>query len=145
MNDQLPISIKVHHDLIAEFSRIQSVCNKLEAQLNFQTLTANWYGDEETILTIQLFLESTDSFIKCQSELLEHNKLKHSDKIIKQFSDDVICGINETALQLQCFVAMTESELELLTLQPKLLAGLIQAKLTKVLNLIAEQQSLTKI
>lgn len=142
MTEQLPITINIHHALIERFSKIKSVCNKLEAQFNFQTLTASWYGDEDNILSIQLFLETTSSLLDRNNAL---NKLNSVNTLIKQFSDDVICCINDIELQLDCFVAMTESELALIQSQPKLLAGLIQVKLKKVLNLIAEQRSLTKI
>jgi hypothetical protein len=49
MTEKLPIAIMPSNDLMAKFKQIKSVSNKLEAQFNFQTLTANWYGDENTI------------------------------------------------------------------------------------------------
>ena len=39
MTEQLPISIRVSDDLIAEISNIVAISNKLEAQLNFHTMT----------------------------------------------------------------------------------------------------------
>ncbi|TYK66035.1 hypothetical protein [Colwellia echini] len=157
MSVQLPIIINIYRDLITRFPSITAVCNKLEAQFNFQTLTANWYGDEEQILNITLALETPESFVMHNNELQaeyltsknltrEKNLVQHNNAIqIKQFSDDVIYAINEAALKLDCYVALTTSELELLELQPKLLAGLIQIKLQKVLNLIAGDRSLTLI
>lgn len=142
MTEQLPITISIHHELIERFSKIKSVCNKLEAQFNFQTLTANWYGDEDNILSIQLFLETSCSLLDRQNEF---NKFNDSNILIKQFSDDVLYCVNDIALQVDCLVAMTDSELELIAEQPKLLVSLIQIKLQKVLNLIAEQRSLTRI
>ena len=141
MKEQLPITIIIHHELIKRFSKVQSVCNKLEAQFNFQTLTANWYSDEDHILTIQLCLETPCSFLEHRNELYKNN----NNISIKQFSDDVVCSINDTELQFNGFVAMTNSELGLVESQPKLLPGLLQVKLLKVLNLIASQQSLMKI
>ena len=142
MNENLPIKININQTLVIKFSKIKSVCNKLEAQFNFQTLTANWYGDEENILTIQLGLETAVSLIE-HHEVLQ--KSYNEELSIKQLSDDVICYINEPELQLQCLVALTDSEIALLESQPKLLTSFIQAKLHKVLNIIAEQRSLTKI
>jgi len=142
MTDMLPITINVTKDLLDKFTNIKSVSNKLEAQFNFQTLTANWYGDEEDILTIQLSLETPASFEQCKEAL---DKLSGSRVTISHFSDDVICCFNEGEQQLLCTIAMTVSELDLLVLQPTLLAGYIQAKLRKVLNLIAQQQSLASI
>jgi hypothetical protein len=142
MTEQLPITINMHNDLIERFPKIISIINKLEAQFNFQTLTANWYGDEEYILLINLTLDTPTSFEQYQVYLAE---ISHSDTEIKAFSDDVICCVNDKALQIACNIAITDSELALLDEQTKLLAGFLQTKLHKVLNLIAEQQSLIKI
>jgi hypothetical protein len=142
MTEVLPITITVNKDLLAKFSKIKSVSNKLAAQFNFQTLTANWYSDEEDILIIQLSLETPTSFEQCKGALA---KLSGSEIIISHFSDDVFCCFNKVDQQLLCTIAITASELDLLTLQPRLLAGYIQAKLYKVLNLIAQQQSFTRI
>lgn len=142
MTEQLPITINIHNDLVDKFPKIKSVINKLEAQFNFHTLMANWYGDEEHILLIQLALETPVSFSQHQEEL----KLLELEKLnVSHFSDDVICRVNYIEQQLLCNIAITESELALLDQQPKLLAGYLQAKLRKVLNLIAEQQSLASI
>jgi len=142
MIETLPITINLVKDLSDKFSKLTSICNKLEAQFNFQTLTANWYGNEEKILTVQLFLEVPVSFIQHQEEL---EKLSFSELKVSHFSDDVISCFNQGEQQLLCYVAITHSELKLLEQQPKILSGLLQTKLHKVLNLIAEQQSLTCI
>lgn len=142
MTETLPITIKVNDDLLNKFSKLKSICNKLEAQFNFQTLTANWYGDEDDILIIQLCLETPVTFKQRQEELA---KLSQSEVSISHFSDDVVSCFNDSEQQLLCGIAITNSELELLVLQPKLLAGFIEAKLSKVLNLIALQQSLASI
>jgi len=142
MIETLPITINLVEELSDEFSKLTSICSKLEAQFNFQTLTANWYGDEENILTIQLFLEVPLSFIQQQEEL---EKLSFREFNVSHFSDDVISCFNQSEQQLSCYIAITHSELELLEQQPKVLSGLLQTKLHKVLNLIAEQQSLTCI
>ncbi|PKG85375.1 hypothetical protein CXF85_07245 [Colwellia sp. 75C3] len=142
MTETLPITIKVNNDLFDKFSKLKSVSNKLEAQFNFQTLTANWYGDEDDILIIQLCLETPESFKQRQEEL---EQLSPSEVSISHFSDDVVSCFNKDEQQLLCTIAITSSELDLLVLQPKLLAGFIEAKLRKVLNLIAQQQSLASI
>jgi hypothetical protein len=142
MTETLPITIKVNDGLLDEFSKLKSVSNKLEAQFNFQTLTANWYGDEEDILIIQLCLETPVTFKQRQEELA---KLSQSEVSVSHFSDDVVSCFNKGKKQLFCTIAITNSELKLLVLQPKLLAGFIEAKLRKVLNLIAQQQSLASI
>lgn len=142
MTETLPITITVNKALLDKFINIKSVSNKLEAQFNFQTLTANWYGDEEDILTVQLSLETPASFEQRKETL---SKSSDDSVNISHFSDDVICCFNEGQQQLHCTIAITKSELDLLVSQPALLAGYIQAKLRKVLNLIAQQQSLASI
>ncbi|WP_019027158.1 hypothetical protein [Colwellia piezophila] len=142
MTETLPISIQVAQDLLDKFVKLKAIANKLEALFNFQTLTANWYGDEEDILTIRLSLETPASFKQCQGEL---ETLSADSLAISEFSDDVISGFNQSEQQLRCHIAITESELSLLTQQPKILKGFVQAKLHKVLNLIATQQSLASI
>jgi len=142
MTEQLPITINIHSDLVDKLSKIKSVINKLEAQFNFHALTANWYGDEEHVLLIQLALETPKSFSQQQAELAQ---VSLDEVEISNFSDDVICRFNDLEQQVLCHIAITDSELILLDLQPKLLAGFLQAKLHKVLNLIAKQQSLANI
>ncbi len=142
MTETLPITINLNKALCDKFSKLKSISNKLEAQFNFHTLTANWYGEEDDILTIKLCIESPESFEQYQAEL--HN-LPADEVIISHFSDDVISCFNPGVLQLLCYIAITESELSLLEQAPKILAGFLQKKLHKVLNLIALQQSLAKI
>jgi len=142
MTETLPITIKVNDGLLDNIAKLKSVSNKLAAQFNFQTLTANWYGDEDDVLIIELCLETPASF-KLRQEELAQLSLKNFS--VTHFSDDVINCFNKGNKQLLCTIAITNSELELLVLQPKLLAGFIEVKLRKVLNLIAQQQSLASI
>ncbi|TMM47711.1 hypothetical protein [Colwellia ponticola] len=142
MTEALPITIKINDDLRDQFTTLHSVTNKLEAQFNFQALTANWYGDEEKVLSITLSLETPKSFEqrKAGFEQLSANKY-----IISHFSDDVIYCVNKAEQQVCCAIAMTSSEIDLLALHPKLLTIFTQTKLHKVLNLFAKKHSLTAI
>lgn len=137
MTEQLPISIKISQELIDQIINIRSVANKLEAQLNFQTLAANWYGDEDKILTITLYLDGIEGFIKTTSAL--------NNKPLEILADDVFSYINNITNTLDCYIAVTPSELELITQQPKLLINYLPIKLTKVMNLIAHNLNLLKI
>jgi hypothetical protein len=137
MTEQLPISIQPSNDLIAKFHKIKSVTNKLEAQFNFQTLTASWYGDEENILLINLYLETSEVFGTQKS-------MSHKGKI-SLFSDDVFSVYQEEQPKINCFIAITPAELILLEQQEKLLPKYLNAKLHKVLNLIAEELKLFPI
>ena len=103
-------------------TKLTSVTNKLEAQFNFQALTANWFGDENNILFIKLYLESPITFIFNTN--VQKNAIKGSI-YESRFSDDVVCYINQDEKLLWCYIALTDSELALLTEQPKLLVVLL--------------------
>ncbi|GAA6172514.1 hypothetical protein NBRC116592_21840 [Colwellia sp. KU-HH00111] len=144
MTVSLPISIHVCDDLIAQFAKITSVSNKLEAQLNFQTMTADWYGDEAHIVLVRLCLETPDSFLLTQQET---QQTKQQSMQFHMYSDDAFSYQAYDAKQqiLICHIAITESELVLLTQQNKIIAALLRVKLQKVLNLIAKQLQLPPI
>ncbi len=139
MMEQLPISIHVCDDLKQQFVKIQSASNKFEAQFNFQTMTANWYADEDNILFIQLHLETAQSFVEQKKAQQPHE--------INIFSDDVF-SFNKKGDQTQlliCYIAITDSEIVLLSQQNQILVALLKVKLQKVLNLIAKQLNLPLI
>ena len=149
MTEQVPISIHVCCDLTKQFVNINSIINKLAAQFNFQAMTANWYGDEDNIIFIQLLLETPQRFtIQKENANQKENKQQQS-KQVKSFeihSDDVFSFIDDKEpQQLICVIAITEFEQNLLDQQAKLLGGLLQIKLQKVLNIIAEQLTLKPI
>ena len=137
MTESLPITILVHDELALHFDKISGAVSKLEAQFNFQTMTANWYGDEHDITYIQLHLLTPDAFTQAQQE--------HQEQNIQQFSDDVFSVTENNSKLLMCNIAITAAELALLTQQKKLLSALLAVKLKKVLNLIAEHLSLSAI
>ena len=137
MTESLPITILVHDELALHFDKINGVVSKLEAQFNFQTMTANWYGDEHDIIYIQLHLLTPDTFTQAHQEHQEHR--------VQHFSDDVFSITENNSKLLMCNIALTAAELALLTQQKKLLSALLAVKLKKVLNLIAEHLSLSAI
>lgn len=137
MTEELPISINICDELLAQLTLLNSIANKLEAQLNFQTLAAGWYGDEENILLISLYLQSPEDFAFQQTQ-------NHCGELT-YYADDVFSYHNQQEQQLSCYIAITEAELELLSQQQKLLAGYLQKKVLKVINLIAGKLSLPAI
>ncbi|MCW8864451.1 MAG: hypothetical protein OQK09_12300 [Colwellia sp.] len=139
MSEQLPISIIVNTELAMQFGKVNSIANKLEAQFNFQTMTANWYGDEDNIFFIQLHVDTPQSFVSLQERLQQND--------IKFYSDDVFSFYEKEGEQqvLICHIAITHSELALLIQQHQLLAALLSVKLQKVLNLVAKQLNLPSI
>jgi hypothetical protein len=135
MTETLPISIQVSDDLVAEIKKIAAISNKLEAQLNFHTMTTNWYGDEANILLINFYLISINEFgdVAIQAGNVD----------VETLADDVMLSSKHNLLD--CHVAITPAESELIQQQPKLLSGYLAKKLTKVLNLIADRQNLPHI
>ena len=137
MTDDLPIKICVADEVSALLPAIDSVANKLAAQLNFQTLTASWYGDEENILSITLFLELMPG-------LTNHIGKTYTVEA-RQFADDVVCYIDEERQIIDCYIAITDKEISLLEAESRLLKAYLPKKLNKVINLIAEQLGLVTI
>ncbi len=136
MNDALPISIVVSEDLQAQLNKIAAISNKLSAQLNFHTMTANWYGDEANLIQIKFMLQSHTEFAQ-QRQIAARAKPLF-------LADDVL--IYDQSLHAQdCYLAITESELNLLQQNPKVVTGFLAKKLTKILNIIAKQRGLEKI
>jgi len=136
MTEQLPISIQVSNDLVAEIKNIAAIGNKLEAQLNFHTMTANWYGDEANISLINFYLITTHEL---------GNVARQVDNLdAEAIADDVLLLSTKNRL-LDCHVAITHAESKLIQQQPKLLSGYLAKKLTKVLNFIADRQKLAQI
>lgn len=141
MNEKLPLTIQINQQLNAYFIKIQTIVNKLEAQFNFQTLTAGWYGDEENLLAIDLYLETPLSFIEQQhmSFTGEHYP----------FADDVFAYNDKRDNIITCMIAFTEAELALLQRaerqQERVLNAFIQIKIHKVLNMLADKLSYHQI
>ena len=135
MTDQLPIIITVSRKLTNELPRLRRVLVKAEAQFNFQSMTADWYGDEEQILAITLKLLTAAEF-----ENIEESNL--SENTVKFLADDVRCAITNDNLGFDVQIALTNSELSLLKQHPKLTDKMCTMKLRKVINLIAKDLSL---
>ena len=98
-------------------------------------MTANWYGDEANIMSINFYLVALAE--------LTHLSTENEKLTVEKLADDVMLRANNNIFD--CHVAITEAELALITKQPKLLSGYLAKKLTKVLNLIADKQQLIHI
>ena len=135
MTEQLPSS----NALKALYPKFPATTNKLEAQFNFQTMTANWYGDEDNLLelniNILLPIEYNDYLAKAESAKLTHTI----------FADDVFSQNKEKHNQVEAFLALTEKEQTLIEQHNKLLHVIVEKKIRIVLNLIAKSLSITKI
>jgi hypothetical protein len=134
MTNRLPITIGHSDDLVSLLNgKFHSVLSKLEAQFNFQTMMANWYGDEDDVISISLLLYSAKEFVTLKNT-------HQATEEYNNFSDDVFSQASEdNPDNLTCHIAITDVELALLVKQPKIQTPLLNAKLTKVLVLIAQQ------
>ncbi len=137
MTEELPISIHSDDMLRIQFGKLNSILTKLEAQLNFQTMTASWYGDEEQVADINLMLLSNEHY---QEQIRQS-----TTGTVFSFADDVTCYIQTEPDTVECYIALTDSEISLLEEHDKLLPGFIDKKLTKVLNLVASELKLPLI
>lgn len=150
MTEQLPISILVCSDLIKQLvtvnsAKVNSITNKLEAQFNFQTMTANWYGNEDNIMFIQLLLKTPQGFIEQKIKQIEMQKNKQL-KTFDVYSDDVFIFIDKAEpQQLMCIIAITDAEQKLVAQKEKILNGLLTIKLQKILNILAKKLTLQPI
>lgn len=139
MTEQLPISIDVSKPLTVLYPKIIGISNKLEAQFNFQTMTANWYGEENNMLTLTLHLMLPEQYH------IQQQTKNTADITKKNYADDVFSHENKSSNQINAFLTLTEKEQLLLEQHNKLLAGFIDTKIRKVINLIAEDHKLTAI
>lgn len=132
MENDLPIKITASQSLLTRFSKLNGVINKQEAQINFQTLAADWYEDEKNITTIEIYLVCTEEL---QQQLTIENLGEQNE-----IADDVVSYVNGN--NIMCFIAITDLEAQLLDKEPKLLSGYLTMKIKKVINEIADKQNL---
>lgn len=138
MTSDLPITLAVNQQISSAFSHMPFVGEKLAAQLNFQTLTAGWYGNEQDVLKVHLCIVSKQQLTsKCDAP-------EHQQKLTV-FADDVISYYQQSKQQITCYVAITDIEQKQLLATAKLSKIYMHTKLTKVLNLIAKQRGLPLI
>lgn len=140
MSALLPINIYIDDELNNAHASLKTIANKLAAQFNFQTMTANWYGDEEEVLTINLLLTDHDTFQEKQSA---NQKSGDTKQTITTLSDD--CFSSTNALIWDIVIAITAAEKPLLTCPNKVINHFLTTKLTKVLNVVADKNNLTAL
>ena len=131
---QLPITISVSNELLALIPRLQSVSNKFAAQLNFHTMLANWYGDEDNILDINLQLLTREQLN------VKVKQLDLAQEQVEKLSDDVLLITCHERLY-EVYIAITDKELALLQQSSAILPEYLKTKLTKILNLIAKKKN----
>lgn len=135
--DKLPVCIFANDELKSWFANINQVMARLEAEVNFQTMLAGWYGDEDKLPAIEIAFTSATGFESFLSE--------QSTMVVNQLADDVFYRFNPDKKQATGFVCFTESELSLIEKHAKLLPGIAKAKLVKLIFAIAESLELPAV
>ncbi|MDO6427271.1 hypothetical protein Q4489_09620 [Thalassotalea sp. 1_MG-2023] len=136
MSEALPITITAADEAKKSLPAIISVINKLEAQLNFITLTAGWFADPEHELAITFAINCLPFFPEQQFPV--------SDEFIA-LADDVHFAYHDEHRKYQCYVQLTDTEIALAKQKKSILAAILDKKLTIVLNEIALKQRLSVI
>lgn len=136
MSEALPITIIATDEAKESLANISSVINKLEAQLNFITMTAGWFSEPENELAIVFYINVIPFFPEHQFPV--------SDEFIA-LADDVHLSFYHEQRQYQCYIHLTEAELLVAKKKKNILAAILDKKLSIVLNEIALKQDLSSI
>lgn len=135
VNESLPISLMVESTTRNLLPKIDAIASKLEAKLNFVAMTAGWFGDPED--EIHWHFD-----INCRS--VEQVELNFSNEV-EQLADDVIISFDSKANRYNCFMQLTANEIDLSLAKAAVLPVLLDKKITKILNVVAERHQLTPI
>lgn len=133
VDETLPITINADKAALSLFPNIQSVCNKLEAQLNFIAMTAGWFAEQQHEVSL--------SFVISIGVLEKHADYQGCDQII-QIADDAVLAYHQSSLHYQGFLSITETEQQAINQQSAVLPLLLDKKCTLMLNAVAERESL---
>lgn len=135
--EKLPVSVFANDELKAWFKNISQVMARLEAEVNFQTMLAGWFGNEELLPQMEVCFTSATGFVSFQQEDT------HLES--KQLADDVFYRFDTDKKRATGFIHFTESELSLIEQHQKLLPGIAKAKLVKLLRDIGQTLNLPPV
>jgi len=135
--EKLPVVVFANDELKAWFKNINQVMARLEAEVNFQTMLAGWFGNEELLPQVEICFTSVTGFESFQQE--------DTRLACKQLADDVFYRFDSDKKQATGFIYFTESELSLLEQHQKLLPSMTKAKLIKLLRDIGQTLNLPAV
>ncbi|WP_286232623.1 hypothetical protein [Thalassotalea sediminis] len=136
MSETLPISLHVASDAQHSLVKICSVANRLEAQLNFITMTAGWFADPENEILIEFYINSSPYFPEKQ--------FPASDEFIV-LADDVHLAYYKSEHCYQCYIELTVAEVNAAKQKNAVLTAILDKKLSIVLNKIANKHEMPSI
>lgn len=103
MSKELPIVVSAENQLMQEMLLDKQALLKLEAWLNFETLKANWYGNEARLIDLNITLITANKFHSLFKETIELWQIDTTNLFAIQFGDSsktniknkVIIGLEE--------------------------------------------------
>lgn len=139
VEEELPINVQVGSELSSAFPKMNGICQRLSAQLNFQTMTAGWYGEEgeELCFLFSLDISSVYDNNKCLFQAEQTNDIE-----FVSLSDDVCFSHKKNVNQVNVLIAITEAELVFLKEHTAALKKYLETKIVKVVNLTAKKLNL---
>ncbi len=140
MFDALPITLSVQAELAADMPAGKKLVEQLEAWLNFETLKANWFGNETNTLSCVFLLLSEQSFAKTHQQIQPQLELwqvnDESGYMIKQAKN---------TKKVKAVLKLSDATLEAAKTTPAIIDIELRQLLTKVLNAIAQNNQLDKV
>ena len=136
MTETLPIRISVLPEAQVQLLKIGAITNKLEAKLNFITMTAGWFTEPANEVSIEFIVNTLPFFVDQPQPV--------ADEFI-QIADDVQLSFSQDELMYICYLQLTQAEIAIAQKKHTVIPLLLDKKLTIVLNKIAQKQSLPVI
>lgn len=137
MTEALPITFTTQGLFESGDSKSEFLISKLEAWLNYRGLCANWYADEDKVMSMAICLLPEKMFLSHQvdqnkvwSTLNEPTALFHHDEVTCHF---------------ECYLMLSNNEIDEAMKNPQDLERKLQLKLATVANKFASAYHLAAI
>ena len=139
MDHNLPITVTSKGLFEAGDKSSEFLMTKLEAWLNFKALQANWYGDEDLVLTINVSIMPEKLFLDNQVD----RSLKWQS--LSSNTTTALFNHNESITSFTCFLMLSNDELNETMAKPQKVEDMLQNKLATVANHFGEFYELNNI
>lgn len=133
--EALPVQISAHENVLAMYPVLKKALHQIEAHINFKTLAAAWYENEDDIIDIDCNFLTPDHF-----NTLHQSEREQTGYI--NIADDVFYLFDQNSQKLYCHIQITPAEGSLFITQPKVIKPLLEKKIIKILNVIAKEHAL---
>lgn len=138
MQSNLPMQIIAESEMFKEIPQAQATIAQLEAWLNFETLTANWYPDEKSNISCLVFFISETNFEQKATDLTL------ADWTINQ-AEGYMRNCTPIKQKFRALCSITEVQLKRFKENPEQLGQQLKKQLITVINDIALQQELSPL